>query len=556
MKYTYLSVCLIIMFIAAACGNRNRSIVAQAERVVGERPDSAFVLLKSVNYGKLTDEADRAAYALTHARADYYLGRSLVTDSLLPHAISFYGNIADTAAAIDASIYHAHHLRALERKAEAFAHLDSLSAVATPETRRRINQELLGFAYADKDFDTALSIISRQIALAPDADSRFNFELKKITPLLSLGRVQEAVALCDSLFALPEAPETGSPEWLYLRINYAATLGERKETAAAAVAIIQDVIDRLGHAPAKKLVEFYIPMVTLQLNAGNISEALRYLRKVDEANLDLESQDPVAASYLEFMRIILDYERSGAVSLSRLSNVAHSLRKVSDDLELKRRERDDALESAYDLSRNNYELIIKHQRMWLGIIAIILAATIAIGFFAYISHRRRSRILEAEERIEALETMLKAANNPTTDKKESLLKRLLLQQLGIIRTFAEAPTAQNQEALRKISNIGNSDTPIDSLVKWDDLYPVIDELYNGFHSNTLSRYPGLFSEREIQILCLIRAGFSTKEIGVLLQQTSNSIYVSKTSIRKKLGVAPKEDFMAFLTTPGEVPCEA
>ena len=123
-----------------------------------------------------------------------------------------------------------------------------------------------------------------------------------------------------------------------------------------------------------------------------------------------------------------------------------------------------------------------------------------------------------------------------------------MQQLGIIRTFAESPTAQNQEALRKISNIGNSDTPLDTLVKWDDLYPVIDELYENFHDNLLKRYPQLFSQREVQIICLIRAGFSTKEIGVLIQQSSNSIYVSKTAIRKKLGVQPKEDFMEALTS--------
>ncbi|MDE6843866.1 MAG: LuxR C-terminal-related transcriptional regulator, partial [Muribaculaceae bacterium] len=145
-----------------------------------------------------------------------------------------------------------------------------------------------------------------------------------------------------------------------------------------------------------------------------------------------------------------------------------------------------------------------------------------------------------------LEELLKSAANPATDRKQGLLKRLLLQQLGIIKAFAEAPTAQNQDALRKISNIGNSDTPIDSLVKWSDFYPVIDELYKGFHEKLLNKYLGLFSEREIQILCLIKAGFSTKEISVLVQQSSNSIYVSKTAIRKKLGLQAKEDFMEVL----------
>ena len=113
--------------------------------------------------------------------------------------------------------------------------------------------------------------------------------------------------------------------------------------------------------------------------------------------------------------------------------------------------------------------------------------------------------------------------------------------------LAESPTTQNQEALRKISNVGNSESISDTLVNWQELYPVIDELYDCFHTKLLNDYPGVFSEREIQILCLLRADFSTKEIGVLIQQTSNSVYVSKTSIRKKLNLPPKDDFIAFLT---------
>ena len=85
------------------------------------------------------------------------------------------------------------------------------------------------------------------------------------------------------------------------------------------------------------------------------------------------------------------------------------------------------------------------------------------------------------------------------------------------------------------------------MVNWQELYPVIDELYDSFHAKLTKDYPGVFSEREIQVLCLLRADFSTKEIGVLIQQTSNSVYVSKTSIRKKLNLPPKDDFIAFLT---------
>ena len=51
------------------------------------------------------------------------------------------------------------------------------------------------------------------------------------------------------------------------------------------------------------------------------------------------------------------------------------------------------------------------------------------------------------------------------------------------------------------------------------------------------------SDKEVQICCLLCAGFSTKEIGVVTQQTSATIYVRKTSIRKKINAGEKQDIV-------------
>lgn len=544
-RYALILFCLLPLW---SCGGKESRLLETSARIVDERPDSAYMLLKNLDFNNLKDKKLKADYALTRAKAHMYMGRSLVTDTLLSQAVDFYKAVGDTASHIESVIAQANHLRSLERKDEAWALIDSLVNDMPCDIQRQLNQVLLGFSFSDKDNAKALMIIDRQIKLAHDGSERLNFEIKKITPLVTLNRSKDAVALCDSLFALPDAPEEGSNDWLYMRINYAAALGEHRETSPQAVAILKDVLGRMKNVPSDKLVEFYIPMVNLQLNSGNINEATKYTNLVDSLDSDIFDRDPVAASYLEFLKIVLDYEHNGALSLSRLSNTAHSLRKVSNDLEVKRQERDDALENAYDLSRSNYELTIRHQHLWLFIILIMLVGVIIVTIIFFVAHRRRQKLIEAEERIEALEQLAMAATKPSPDDKQALFKKTLLLQIDIIRAFAEAPTAHNQEALKKISNAGNSDSETDALVNWSELYPVIDELYEKFHANLLNDYPGVLSEREIQILCLLRAGFSTKEIGVLIQQTSNSVYVSKTSIRKKLGLLPKEDFIAFLTT--------
>lgn len=531
-----------------SCRKEQDKVIEMAAKIVDARPDSTYILLKKVDFNSLLDDKNKALYALTHAKANMYLGRSLVTDTIIPIAVNYYKDNGDTIAYIESVIAQAHHLRAIEQKDEAFIFIDSIVCNMPANIQKKLNQELLSFSFLDDDYSKSLNIIERQIQLAKDNHERISFEIKKIVPLIHLDRSIDAVALCDSILALSEAPDTNSAEWFYLRINYASALGEKRESSAKGVDILKDAIERMNGESSKILVEFYMAMINLQLNSGNIIEADKYANLIDSLDIDSFHKDPVSSTYLKFLKIVLDYEHKGVLSNSMLSNIFLSLRQVSNDLESKRQERDDALETSYDLSQRTYELIIERQRMWLLIAAIILMSILLLGIFFMVAHRRRQKLIDAEERIEALEQLSKVASISYTDDKQAFLKKTLLQHIGIIRTFAESPSTHNQEVLKKISNIGNSESMSDTLVNWKELYPAIDELYDCFHSKLINVYPGLFSEREIQILCLLRADFSTKEIGVLIQQTSNSVYVSKTSIRKKLNLPPKDDLIAFLTT--------
>ena len=109
---------------------------------------------------------------------------------------------------------------------------------------------------------------------------------------------------------------------------------------------------------------------------------------------------------------------------------------------------------------------------------------------------------------------------------------------------AETPTEQNREMLRKISAIDGETNG--GLVDWDKVFGMIDSLYSGFYSKLHRKYGDLLSLKEQQIIVLMVAGFSTKEISVITGQTTATIYVRKSSIRKKLGVPEKEDIIAFL----------
>ena len=120
----------------------------------------------------------------------------------------------------------------------------------------------------------------------------------------------------------------------------------------------------------------------------------------------------------------------------------------------------------------------------------------------------------------------------------------MLKQLGIIKMVAETPTEQNREMLRKISAIDGETNG--ELVDWGKVFEMIDSLYSGFYSRLHRQYGAQLTPKEEQIIVLMVAGFSTKEISVITGQTTSTIYVRKSSIRKKLGVPEKEDIVEFL----------
>ena len=191
------------------------------------------------------------------------------------------------------------------------------------------------------------------------------------------------------------------------------------------------------------------------------------------------------------------------------------------------------------------ELRLQKQRTQMYIGGIILAVLL-VGAYARHRYRQRiARLAEAEERIDTLSRMLEEAQQ-ATNEDDAFVKRMLLQQLGVIRLVANTPTAQNQALLRRLAELGNDQVPVEELIVWEDLYPLIDRLYNRFHTRLKERYGSLLTDKEIQTCCLLCAGFSTKEIGVITHQSAPSIYVRKTSIRRKLEMPEGADIVAFV----------
>ena len=220
--------------------------------------------------------------------------------------------------------------------------------------------------------------------------------------------------------------------------------------------------------------------------------------------------------------------------------------------------------SIRDLRERNLYLTISRQRQMIVIIMLFFVALGGILLFVYLYRRRQRLLLEKEEEIETLRNMLASADKP--DDKESV-RKLMLQQLGVIKTIAGTPTEANQQLLARLMAL-NEETA-NALIDWSSIYQTIDLVYDGFYTRLVEKYGDkglsdpyreadrsnagrlevpstkegrpLLNEKELQLCCLLKADFSTKEINMLTRQSLQTIYQRKTQVRQKLSLAEAED---------------
>ena len=72
---------------------------------------------------------------------------------------------------------------------------------------------------------------------------------------------------------------------------------------------------------------------------------------------------------------------------------------------------------------------------------------------------------------------------------------------------------------------------------------------NKLNINTLliDYYSNILNVKKIQLCCLLKANFSTKEINMLTRQSLQTIYQRKNQIRQKLSIPEADDILLHLS---------
>lgn len=519
--------------------------IDQAEKMMLSNPDSALSMLDAIDASELKIDSLRAKYHFIKGYGHLKRNRSMIGDSLIVYAHDYYRG-KDLVRDIRSGIVLAWYKFWVGDTPGAMTMLDSLAGLPdvpdylmTQTLRIRVmlgaseyqGQQLIPYAKKLHELET-------------DSLRKIEANYMLLTAYEYAGETDSALYLLDQLVDYARNHNWGDKHFMF-ELERAQLLTE-KGRSAESDALIGEIFRKAG--PDNGAADYlHFQYAINALNSGDITRASRHLALADSLAIKLRGDDDTYfRSYSNLLHAIIDFTQTGRIKLMHINGLNNRQGERYNRMKASQWESERGA-----LHQQNWALALKaeseHKTVIILIISLVTLLVLAGALWIIIIRRQRER--ENEERIEALQKMVDEYRSaPATRESEiadsSALRSAMLKQLGIIKMVAETPTEQNREMLRKISSI---DGKIDGeLVDWGNVFGMIDNLYSGFYGKLHSKYGDILSPKEEQIIVLMVAGFSTKEISVITGQTTSTVYVRKSSIRKKLGVPEKEDIVRFL----------
>ena len=473
---------------------------------------------------------------LEAAQARINQAKSLSEDTLLVQALEHYRNLEpkDSARLSQATILTAYHYWWKGEKAQAY---DLLETIA--DTNKEALLSLLELGSKDNEFEACYGYLKR--LMMNDTENTFWVQQSWATLHFYLNQPEECERLFDNLPQYIRTSKDSALYWHQVLPNHADIISDYgKQTKA--IEIQEKVLNHFMGNDSSRVATAHASLARYYLLQDKFTEANKHMRLAEE-HADEEFRNNWAMTgYMELMKSILNYAQHKRINMMEWANFVNSLQESASH---KQAITDAKEENNRLLIERNLKLTIEQQRTQITFTYVAIGLVIIIGGLAFYTRKKKHQMLEKEEELEALRKLVTESQQPTEQKDDRFFKRILLQQLGVIRMAASNPTTANQELIRRMGEIVDGQVPVDSLLNWEDLYQTIDYIYDGFYTHLKAKHSDLLNEKEIQLCCLLKANFSTKEISIVTGQGVRTVYQRKTVVRQKLGMEEKGDIVEF-----------
>ena len=558
-KFGWFSILGMALCLMSACANGDVQRVQKAEKLLTVNRDSAMAILREVVRPDRLPEESKALYWFCVADIRANTMQSLSEDSMICWAAEYYRKQWEEEhgdarhmilSGLDEAMYYwwnGDKARTQEVLQWQKNYADEVAELTGEHLWQviilRVSAEI---AMRDYDYEHVREYTETLISL-DDGKAIHLDEVERVYNALAI--VYFSLGEYDKMEAGFEKAIAQAADSAFIvnvvRRNYADLLGEIGQTDRA-IQMLEELTAQYREAGNWLQVESLYSLSRLWLNKGDKQRAERYMREAEElfAGYKESSEfDPATEASVMAHKQVLEYAKNGTY---HIIDLVQFLNRWSETDYVRYRVAEAKERSIRDLRERNLYLTISRQRQMIVIIVLFFVALGICLLFIYLYRRRQRLLMEKEEEIETLRTMLAAADKK--DDKESV-RKLMLQQLGVIKTIAGTPTEANQQLLARLMAL-NEETA-NALIDWPSIYQTIDLVYDGFYTRLMQKYGAsdqsndsahpVLNEKELQLCCLLKADFSTKEINMLTRQSLQTIYQRKTQVRQKLSLAEAED---------------
>ena len=468
--------------------------------------------------------------------------KSLSEDTLLVQALEYYQTLEpkDSARLSQATVLAAYHYWWKGEKSKAYGLLENMA-----DTDKEALWTLFDLKAKDYDYEACYNYLCR---IMEDEKEKESFENQQALATLNfyLNRPEVSERLFDNITQYIRTSQDSALYWGRVLSNYADIVSYNGKQDKA-IRLQEQVLNHfIGGNDSSRVAVSYASLGRYHLLKNDLKEAERFIRLAKEYGKDEIKNQLYFSSYMELLQSILNYAKDRRINMMEWANFVNILQSNAQ----KEQDITDAKEENNRLlTERNLKLTIEKQRSQITFIYIGIGLVAIIGGLAFYIRKRKHQMEEKEEELETLRQLVNESqqHSETEQKDDRFFKRILLQQLGVIRMAASNPTTANQELIRRMSEIVDGQVPVDSLLHWEDLYRTIDYIYEGFYTRIKEKYGNLLNEKELQLCCLLKANFSTKEISIVSSQGVRTVYQRKSVIRQKLGMEEKGDIVEFLS---------
>lgn len=540
---------LLLALCVVGCSRKVDSRLVLADSLVENRPDSAYVILRSVNPDSLSGGENRALYSLLMSQAMYKCNVRAKNDSLINIAVDYYKSTDNRANYARSLLFKGAVLYEMGDKKEALRFYKQAESVADTS-----NYDFIGYVNLRIAEVYAYSYIQNQehISKLRKALSNYKksgntkYQLSCLSGLSSSFRVHNMDSAYYYMDIMADLARTvGDSVKLYMALATKARAYESENKNREAIAIGRPASRFQEKIPLVANVDYDLCCAYAKI--GNLDSALFFFRKLPTENLSDRDRLQRLMAETEIALAQNDY-KSAFYYNDHSSKLADTIIENARQMELFETEK------RFDRQQLLLQTVsLKREKTFAYFIVAVIAVILLFGWIYWL--KRKAKLREQQLLIEQLQTVVSTSRNIINDKSQDamMLQGILSQVIDNIRYFIDLSHRYNQQPgifFNKFKErIKKTRLPDDF---WKDFQYFVNSKYGNILSRLKKWCPDL-SDDELHIVGLMCCGYSYIEIAICMGYTNpNYVSTKKLRISKKLGISePLKEFIAHFVDNAE-----